>query len=154
VQDRVVTVLKEALQIGGGPVGQARILSAGAASLDAFEHYSLGRQCLYQMGRDSLAQAKQHFEKAIAMDENYALAHAAFGRAVSLALLHPLPAGQARKGFGGGRARSEEATGPRVSSLLSLDRDGMAIEVGLGTYQKARLWHGKWKAHRPLRIDS
>jgi TolB-like protein/Tfp pilus assembly protein PilF len=85
VQDRVVSGLKHALQFESSPTVQAA--SAAVASLDAFEHYSLGRQFQQQMNRDSLAHAKEHFEKAIALDPNYALAYAGLGSVHALTFI-------------------------------------------------------------------
>src|SRR5262249_2894232 len=64
VQDRVVRVLIKALDLEFQP---GRGLSE-APSMDAYEHYGNGRRLMNQMSRDSMIQAIQHFEKAVALD--------------------------------------------------------------------------------------
>jgi len=88
VQDRVVAVLMRALELEVRPAHEARVRSVEVHQLDAYEHYSNGRRCLNQMGRDSLAQAKQHFQKAIAFDADYALAYSGLGTAHAMTFIH------------------------------------------------------------------
>ena len=87
VQDRVVAALREALQLENSPTGEPRPQMAAAPSLDAYEHYAVGRRLLNQMGRNSLLQAKEHFEKAIALDPKYALAYSGLGTAHALTFI-------------------------------------------------------------------
>src|SRR5262249_37612998 len=91
-QDRVVAALKQALQVENRPRSLGRTLDASVPSLDAYEHYATGRRCLQEMSRDSLAMAVRHFEKTIALDPKYALAHSALGTSHALTFIqtsHP-----------------------------------------------------------------
>lgn len=87
VQDRVVTVLLQALELEAMPSGLSHVRSEEAPPLDAYEHYASGRRCMNEMGRDSLAQAIQHFEKAVSLDSRYALAYAGLGSAQALTFI-------------------------------------------------------------------
>src|SRR5207249_1682914 len=87
VQDRVVAVLVRALEVEASLSDQARVRPGEPRRLDAYEHYSNGRRCMDQMGRDSLTQAKQHFQKAVASDANYALAYSGLGKAHAMSFI-------------------------------------------------------------------
>ena len=84
VQDRVVAALVRALDVGAGAGGPSRLPPAEPQSLDAYEHYANGRRCLNEMGQGALAEAKQHFERALALDPRYALACSGLGTAYAL----------------------------------------------------------------------
>ena len=88
VQDRVAGVLLRALELEFQTGSPKTFLPGESPSLDAYEHYGNGRRCLNQMGRDSLAQAIAHFEKAVAINANYAAAYSGLGSAYSLSFIH------------------------------------------------------------------
>jgi serine/threonine-protein kinase len=83
VQDRVVAALVHALDVGGGAT-EARPQPAGVPSLDAYEHYANGRRAMHELGQGSLVEAKQHFERALALDPHYALAYSGLGSVYAL----------------------------------------------------------------------
>lgn len=88
VQDRVGGVLLRALKLEFQTRSPERLPSREIPSLDAYEHYANGRRYMNQMGRDSLPLAIQHFEKAVAIDANYALAYSGLGSAHGLRFIH------------------------------------------------------------------
>jgi serine/threonine protein kinase/tetratricopeptide (TPR) repeat protein len=75
VQDQVAKRILDAL----GAPARASAAPPPMPSLDAYELYARGRQALNRMDPESLAAARQHFERAIAADPKYALAHSGLG---------------------------------------------------------------------------
>jgi eukaryotic-like serine/threonine-protein kinase len=84
VQDRVVAALLQTLAIGFGTTDRQKILPAETRNMLAYEHYIRGRQQMYQMQGKSLQAAIAHFEQAVALDPNYALAFSGLGTAHAL----------------------------------------------------------------------
>jgi serine/threonine protein kinase/tetratricopeptide (TPR) repeat protein len=84
VQDRVVGALLKALTIGFGTTDQKKILPAETRSLAAYEHYVRARREMYRMDSSSLTTAIRHFEQAVAVDPDYALAYSGMGTAHAL----------------------------------------------------------------------
>jgi len=72
ISERVADALTLALARGERPPAPRRF----TASADAYEHYMRGRYLWNKRTRDTLLQAIQSFERAIAIDPGYALAHA------------------------------------------------------------------------------
>jgi len=72
ISERVADALTLALARGEKPPSPRRFTS----SPDAYEHYMRGRYLWNKRTRDALLQAVASFERAIAIDPNYALAHA------------------------------------------------------------------------------
>lgn len=88
VQDRAAVLVTRALiesqQSQGSDAGSAGMLAPETRNLLAFEQYTRGRQASYQMQAGSVAVAIDHFEQAVALDPNFALAYSALGRASML----------------------------------------------------------------------
>ena len=87
VQDRVAALLAHAIV---NELGEPLAHSPSAPetrSLVAYEHFARGRQHMYQMSAAALALAIQHFEEAIALDPDYALAYSALGTSCALRFL-------------------------------------------------------------------
>jgi DNA-binding winged helix-turn-helix (wHTH) protein/tetratricopeptide (TPR) repeat protein len=72
ISERVADALTLALARGERPPAPRRF----TANADAYEHYMRGRYLWNKRTRDTLMQAVQSFERAIAIDPDYALAHA------------------------------------------------------------------------------
>lgn len=97
VQDRVANFLASAIsaELGGsGPVSGA---AAETRNLIAFEQYSRGRQQMHQMRPGALTSAMQHFEEALALDPDYALAHSALGTCYALRFLQTSNPGEIQR---------------------------------------------------------
>ena len=79
LQDRIVTVVADALriQLTSGEVEQ--ICRPETTHLTAYEHYARGFRARIQMGKESARAAEAHFRAAIALDPHYALAYAGLG---------------------------------------------------------------------------
>ena len=76
IQDDISQAIVKALRVILSEDEKKQIEKARAVNLEAYEFYLRGRQSFHQLRRRSLEQARQMFEKAIAIDPNYALAHA------------------------------------------------------------------------------
>jgi serine/threonine protein kinase/tetratricopeptide (TPR) repeat protein len=87
VQDRVVATLLQALAVRFGTTDEHRIVAPETRNLMAYEHYVRGRQEMYQMQKKSLTAAIAHFEKAIELDPDYALAYSGLGTSHALQFL-------------------------------------------------------------------
>jgi serine/threonine-protein kinase len=79
LQDRIVTELAAALRIEITSGELQRIAHPETAHLGAYEHYARGYRAYLQFGRESVHVATEHFRAAIALDPDYALAHAGLG---------------------------------------------------------------------------
>jgi TolB-like protein/Tfp pilus assembly protein PilF len=88
LQDRVVAGVMSALEVKVDSSAMDRIAAPETLHLEAYEQYSQGRQHLYQMGKDSLERARQHLERAVALDPKYALAYAALGATHAMRFIH------------------------------------------------------------------
>ncbi|HYP05493.1 MAG TPA: protein kinase [Bryobacteraceae bacterium] len=81
VQDRVVGALLRAITAGLGATDEQKILPAETRSMIAYEHYVRARQQMYEMQSSSLTVAIHHFEQAVTLDPDYALAYSGLGTA-------------------------------------------------------------------------
>jgi len=88
LQDRVVAGVMSALEVKVDSSAMDRIAAPETMHLEAYEQYSQGRQHFYQLGKDSLERARQHLERAVALDPNYALAYAALGATHAMRFIH------------------------------------------------------------------
>jgi TolB-like protein/tRNA A-37 threonylcarbamoyl transferase component Bud32 len=79
LQDRIVTSLAEILRIRLTSAEVAQIEQPETTHLSAYEHYARGYRAYLQFGKESIKLAAEHFRAAIAIDANYALAHAGLG---------------------------------------------------------------------------
>jgi serine/threonine protein kinase len=88
LQDRVVAEVMAGLEVRIDSSAMERIAAPETLQLEAYEQYAQGRQQFYQFGKESFEHARQHFERAVALDPRYALAYAALGAT------HAMPYGQ------------------------------------------------------------
>lgn len=88
LQDRVVAGVMSTLEVKVDSGAMERIAAPETMHLEAYEHYAQGRQQLYLLGKDSLERARQHLERAVALDPNYALAYAALGATHAMRFIH------------------------------------------------------------------
>ncbi|HUG27222.1 MAG TPA: protein kinase [Gemmatimonadales bacterium] len=79
LQDQIVAELLDLLRIEVSAAEQRDIARPETDTLQAYEHYAKGQQLLNQFGDRDLTSAVAHFERAIAADPGYALAHAGLG---------------------------------------------------------------------------
>jgi DNA-binding winged helix-turn-helix (wHTH) protein/tetratricopeptide (TPR) repeat protein len=81
LQDRLVLELSSALQIGVTPAARERISARETASLDAYRALTEGRLKLERLDAAQVPAAIADFERALALDEQYALAHVGLAHA-------------------------------------------------------------------------
>ncbi len=89
VQDEISRAIAEALQVAlGGRAGQ-RLVEKATANLEAYELYLKGRYFWSQRG-PALLKGLDCFKQALALDPNYALAHAGLADSFSLLAFYGL----------------------------------------------------------------
>ncbi|MGH9804243.1 MAG: FHA domain-containing protein, partial [Candidatus Acidiferrales bacterium] len=88
LQDQVAVELLRALQEALGETALERRGPTAARQVEAYEHYAQGRQEFFKLGKTSLEAAREHFERAVALDDGYALAHSALGATFSMRYVH------------------------------------------------------------------
>jgi tetratricopeptide (TPR) repeat protein len=79
LQDRVVTELLSGLRFKASSSEVAPILSPDTIHLEAYEQYAEGKRLFHRPGRSNLDEAKQRFERALALDPGNAAAHGGLG---------------------------------------------------------------------------
>jgi tetratricopeptide (TPR) repeat protein len=84
LQDRVASGVMDALRLTAATEASERLIPSETRLLEAFEHYSRGRRGLYQMGKGTLEDARQHFESALSLDPDYAMAHSGLGSTLAM----------------------------------------------------------------------
>jgi eukaryotic-like serine/threonine-protein kinase len=73
IQDEIGQAISAALQVRLAPRAQT-------VNLEAWQHYLKGEYCRLRQTPESLAKAKEHFERALAIDPNYAQAHSGMAK--------------------------------------------------------------------------
>jgi adenylate cyclase len=84
VQDEIGQQIVFALNVKLTPEEQARFKNAPTNNLEAYDYYLRGWQLAWRTTKETNAQARQLFEKAIALDPQYAGAYAGLGFTYSL----------------------------------------------------------------------
>jgi TolB-like protein len=88
LQDRVVSELMRALEVEMDSSTRERIAAPETLRLEAYEQYAQGRKSLSLLGKDSLEKARRHFERAIELDSDYAVAYSALGNTYAMRWIH------------------------------------------------------------------
>ena len=78
-QDQVVRQVVEHLPVQIDKDAVKRVAVPETLRVEAYEQYALGRQKMLVLGKDALEEARQHFERAVALDSHYAAAYSALG---------------------------------------------------------------------------
>ncbi len=88
LQDRVVADVMAALEVKVDSSAMERIAPPETLHLEAYEEYAQGRLQFNAIGKESVERARQHLERAVALDPNYALAYAALGATHAMRYIH------------------------------------------------------------------
>ena len=80
VQDEIARKIAEALRVTLSPQEQAALASKPTDNLQAYDLYLRGKSYSRRLTRQDLEFALQMFENAVALDPNFALAHAAIAK--------------------------------------------------------------------------
>jgi Tfp pilus assembly protein PilF len=83
IQDEIAASVARALSVILSDTDRRAFSRASTRNVEAWEHYLRGRQFFHQARRRSLEYARQMFEQAIALDPDFALAHAGVADACS-----------------------------------------------------------------------
>ncbi len=128
IQSEVAAAIADALETRLTPAQQARVAVAPTQNLTAWEDYQLGRQWLEKRTSAGVTAAIDHFEKAVAADPDFALAHAALGAAFVIQGAYEfIPS---RRAY----ARAEEP----IDRALALDPDLAEARAALGVLHTLR----------------
>lgn len=84
IQSDISSEIAASLRTALNPEDEARLSVASTTDIDAYTLYAAGRQNLYRRNFDTTLEARRQFEQAIAIDPDYADAHAALAEAVML----------------------------------------------------------------------
>ncbi len=84
IQSEISLEIVTALQAALTEEDKERLAFRPTDNLEAYEQFVLGRQAMAKRTAESLAKALQHFEKAIELDANYALAYVGLADTVAL----------------------------------------------------------------------
>ncbi len=82
LQDQLITALMDALNLALSRSEIKKIQIPETIELKAYEFYAKGRQLFYQFNIEGFQEAQHYYEKAIALDPNYALAYSGLGSAL------------------------------------------------------------------------
>jgi len=88
LQDRMVRELIGVLGLTVDVSEKHRVTIWQTDQLEAYEQYSRGRSKLYVMGKGALDEALIHFERALALDPSYAMAHSGLGATHAMRFVH------------------------------------------------------------------
>lgn len=88
MQDRVVTDLMAALHVSVDTSAMSHIATPETLRIEAYEEYAQGRKLSYSLSKEGLEQARLHYERAVELDPEYALACAALGATYTMRFIH------------------------------------------------------------------
>jgi TolB-like protein/DNA-binding winged helix-turn-helix (wHTH) protein/Tfp pilus assembly protein PilF len=81
LQADVARAVVEEIQVQITAEERARLVSAGAVNVGAYQEYLLGQHYLWRLNEEDLTRAISHFDEAIRLDPAYAAAYAALSHA-------------------------------------------------------------------------
>jgi len=139
VQDTITQEICEGLRLELTSDEKDRLEQQKTANAEAYEEYLRGRDCLgryiyHTIARKDVDEAIDHFERAVSLDESFALAHCGLGSAY---------ANRVMKGFGeaGDHEQAESAFDQALAldpHLLEARMHMVFIYLGRGEKAKAR----------------
>jgi len=146
VRSDVAQQVAGALDITLSPADQLQLAARPTQNLEAYQQYQLGRFFWDKRTVDGFESAIDHFEQAISLDPDYALAHAGLADTYLI-----LPWFSSEYSNAVGLARSEEA----ATKALELDA---TLGEAHTTLALAREWQFEWEAaerefRRALELD-
>lgn len=87
-EDRLVGELIAGLEVKLEASAKRPILSQESKDLKAFEEYAEGRKKLRELGKSALEAARLHFECALSLNPEYAMAHSGLGATYAMRFIH------------------------------------------------------------------
>ncbi len=123
IQDEITQEIVTALEVELSEGEQVRGWRRAAATPEAYEHFSRGRDAYEMFSRPKMAQAKQDFQKAIDINPDFSTAYAFLG------IAH---ANDARFGWAPDRAAALRTANELAQKALALDEANTAAYWVLG----------------------
>ena len=146
LQADVARAVVEEIQVQITAEERARLASAGAVHVGAYQEYLLGQHYLWRLNEEDLTRAISHFDEAIRLDPAYAAAHAGLSHAWWW------------RGVWGSKTLKQVEAPSRAAARTALQLDGELAEahVSMGRIMFAYDWD--WTAaqrhlRRALDID-
>lgn len=127
IQSKISNAIADALKTTLTPEEKNRLAVEPTENLEAYTLFMAGKAKLYERGLDNIIQARELFEKAIAIDPKYARAHAGLAAAISL---------QFSNHFALPRAESVRLSSASINTALSLDSEDAGIYAVLGLIKR------------------
>jgi len=156
IQDEIARAIAERLKITLSGAGKKPLVKAGTENVDAYKLYAKGRALLYRRG-GGIRTAVEFFERAVAIDSDYALAWAGLADSYTTLGYYGLARPEASMPKGMEAARRAVALGPSLAEahnslamaalmgawdLAEAEREFLlAIKLN-PTYVQARGWYG------------
>jgi len=156
IQDEIARAIAERLKITLSGAGKKPLVKAGTENVDAYKLYAKGRALLYRRG-GGIRTAIECFERAVAIDSDYALAWAGLADSYTTLGYYGLTRPEASMPKGMEAARRAVALGPSLAEahsslamaalmgawdLAEAEREFLlAIKLN-PTYIQARGWYG------------
>ncbi|HVR22853.1 MAG TPA: winged helix-turn-helix domain-containing protein [Candidatus Polarisedimenticolia bacterium] len=156
IQDEIARAIAERLKITLSGAGKKPLVKAGTENVDAYKLYAKGRALLYRRG-GGIRTAVECFERAVAIDSDYALAWAGLADSYTTLGYYGLARPEASMPKGMEAARRAVALGPSLAEahnslamaalmgawdLAEAEREFLlAIKLN-PTYVQARGWYG------------
>ncbi len=88
LQDRVVSEIMQSLELEMDSSAHMRIAAPETLRLEAYEQYVQGLKNYHALGKDSIEAARKHYEHAIELDPDYAVAYSGLGQAYAMRWIH------------------------------------------------------------------
>ena len=88
LQDRVVSEIMQSLELEMDSSARMRIAAPETLRLEAYEQYVQGLKNYHALGKDSIEAARKHYEHAIELDPDYAVAYSGLGQAYAMRWIH------------------------------------------------------------------
>jgi TolB-like protein len=88
LQDRVVREIIQALELEMDSSARKRIAEPETLRLEAYQQYAEGLKKFQLLGKGSVESARRHFEGAIELDPDYAVAYSSLGQTYAMRWIH------------------------------------------------------------------
>lgn len=118
IQSKISQAIASELSGTLNPQQQRRLSKEPTENFDAYIAYRAGKDAMYQRGLENIRIAKGHFEKAVSLDDSYALAYAGLATAAELLWVNH---------FALTKAKTKEISNPAIRKALELDPDNSEI---------------------------
>ena len=132
IQDEIARAIVERLKVTLEGSGREPLVKAGTKNLEAYQLYVKGRALLYRRG-GAIPRAAEYFERAVALDSDYALAWAGLADSYTTLGYYGLARPEATMPKAMEGARRAVALDP----LLAEAHNALAMACLVGTWDKA-----------------